>query len=363
MTEVPVAVAGPVFRVDDELVGDLARDCVGLQVHEGVDGLRTCELTLLGAGAGATGPPDGTLLHVDSGTVDLGRALRVAVGPADNQRYVFDGTVSGIELVLDDGSPPVVVVLAEDTLMRLRMTRRARTWNQVSDADLASSIASEHGMQADVSAPGPTYDVVQQLNQSDLAFLRERGRLVQAELWCSGRTLHFRTRPMRSATDITLVRGAELLSVRLCADLSDQRSTVTVTGYDAQDKGVIDERAEADVVEGETSGGRCGARLVEQALGTAATLRVREAALTSEEAQAWARAEMLRRGRAFVRVSGTTIGTPDLMVGSRLTLQQVGEPFEGEGYYVTSIRHSFDLTRGLRTWFTAERATLNEVSR
>ena len=109
--------------------------------------------------------------------------------------------------------------------------------------------------------------------------------------------------------------------------------------------------------------GRCGARLVEQALGDSATLRVREAALTSEEAQAWARAEMLRRGRRFVTVTGTTTGTPDLMVGSRLTLQQVGDPFEGTGYYVTSIRHTFDQRRGLRTCFTAERSTLNEVSR
>ena len=42
---------------------------------------------------------------------------------------------------------------------------------------------------------GPRYDVVQQLNQSDLAFLRERARLVQAELWCDGRTLHLKLPP------------------------------------------------------------------------------------------------------------------------------------------------------------------------
>jgi hypothetical protein len=51
-----------------------------------------------------------------------------------------------------------------------------------------------------------------------------------------------------------------------------------------------------------------------------------------------------------------------MLVGSRLTLRMVGEPFEGEGYYVTSVRHRFDLRTGLRTEFTAQRATLNEVS-
>jgi phage protein D len=361
MTDPAVDVTGPVFLVDGELIGDLARDCIGLQIHEDVAGLRTCEARFLAVGAGATGPPDGTLLHVDGSTVDLGRRLKITLGQTNDQRYVFEGAISAVELVLDDGSPPLAIVLAEDALMRLRMTRRVRTWKHVTDADLASSIAAEHGLEADVSAPGPRYDVVQQLNQSDLAFLRERGRLLQAEVWCTGRTVHFRTRPMRIATDITLARGSELLSVRLCADLAHQRSDVIVTGYDASSKAIIDEHAGPDVVEAETSAGRAGVRLVSQALGESTTLRVREAALTSEEAQAWAKAEMLRRGRSFVRVEGTTKGTPDLVVGSKLTLEQIGEPFEGSGYYATSVRHTFDLNHGFRTRFTAERATLNQV--
>jgi phage protein D len=162
---------------------------------------------------------------------------------------------------------------------------------------------------------------------------------------------------------VTLVRGAELLTVRIGADLAEQRSEVRVTGYDAFGKAVIDERAGPDVIEAEASGGRTGPRLVEQALGSSASLRVREAALTSQEAQSWAKAEMLRRSRRFVRATGTTNGTPDMVVGSQVTLLQVGGPFEGPGYYVTSVRHTFDLQHGMRTHFTAERATLNEAGR
>jgi phage protein D len=53
---------------------------------------------------------------------------------------------------------------------------------------------------------------------------------------------------------------------------------------------------------------------------------------------------------------------PDMVVGSRLRLELVGPPFEGGGYYVTKITHTFDLTRGFRTRFEAERSTLNEVA-
>ena len=82
--------------------------------------------------------------------------------------------------------------------------------------------------------------------------------------------------------------------------------------------------------------------------------------LVSGEAQAYAKAEMLRRGRTFVTAVGTTSGSPDMVVGSRVTLQSVGKPFEGGGYYVTRVAHSYDLQIGPRTMFEAERATVND---
>jgi phage protein D len=360
MTERSYAAVAPVFTVDGELVRDLARDCVRLEVCESLAGLRTLQAHLLATGAGATGPP-GRLLHLDGSTIDFGRAVRVALGPDAQQRTVFDGTVSGIEAVFGDGEPPRVVVLAEDALMRLRMTRRMRTYADVTDADVAGALADVHGLTADVAADGPRYDVVQQLNQSDLAFLRERARLVRAEVWCTGSTLHFRSRPRREGTALALAHGGELFSVRLCADLAHQRSSVIVGGYDADRRAGIDERAGPDVVDAEITGGRTGPRLVARALGPSTTYRVREAALTAAEAQAWARAEMLRRGRRFVTVAGTTRGTPALDVGSRLRLELVGAPFDGDGYYVTNVRHTFDHASGYRTHFEAERATLNEA--
>jgi phage protein D len=97
------------------------------------------------------------------------------------------------------------------------------------------------------------------------------------------------------------------------------------------------------------------------ALGTSNSLRVRESPQDTSQAGAWAKAEMLRRSRRFVSVVGTTRGSPDMVVGSRLTLQGVGGPFEGAGYYVTRLCHTVDLVRGLRTRFEAERSTVNEA--
>jgi phage protein D len=361
MTEPITAVSAPVFRVRDQPVPDLARDCVRLEVAEGTDGLRALQVHLVATDSGAPGPP-GPMRHLDGREVDLGSSIKVSLGPDEQQRHVFGGTVSGIEVEFRDGSAPVVVLYAEDQLMRLRMTRRMRTYREVTDADIATEIARAHGLDADVAAVGARYDVVQQLNQSDLAFLRERARLIQAELWCTGTTLHFRTRDRREGTKVVAVQGNHLLSGRIGADLAHQRGTVSVTGYDAQAQRAIDELAGPDVLDTEVSGGRTGPRLVREALGDSASYRVREAVLTVEEARSFARAEMLRRGRRFVTVSGLLRGNAELVVGTRLRLADVGAPFEGGGYYVTHVRHTYDQVSGFRTGFQAERPTVNDVA-
>jgi phage protein D len=361
MIDAGYTAVSPVFTVGGQISRDLGRDCVRLEVSEGVEGLRTLTSYFLAVSGAATGPP-GPMLHMDGTTVDLGSQLRVSIGPEGGQRHVFEGRVSAVEALFLDGEPPVVAVHAEDALMGLRMRRRTRTYTRVTDGALARSIADDHGLDADVTTTGPTYDVVQQVNQSDLAFLRERARLVQAELWCMGRTLHFRPRREREGTRLTLVQGNQLSSVRLCADLAHQRGEVAVTGYDAGHKRGIDERAGPDVLAEEVTGGRTGPVLVGSALGRSVTLRVREAALSRDEARAWARAEMVRRGRRFVTASGSTHGSADMVVGSRLRLELVAPPFEGDGYYVTKVVHTFDRTSGFRTRFEAERSTLNEVA-
>jgi phage protein D len=360
MTDQLVGVASPVFTVAGDVVHALGRDCVRLVVDEGVEGLRTLEAHFAATGVGAAGPP-GDFLHLDGSEFDFGTDLTVSVGTDATERKVFDGTVSGIEVALGDSEQPVAVLLAEDRLMRLRMTSRMRTYSGVTDAQVARQIAGDHGLDADVSVDGPRYDVLQQLGQSDLAFLRERARLLQADLWCEGTTLHLSDRSSRRGEKVTLIHKANLLSCRITADLAQQRSRVTVGGFDARSKAVIDEHADGDAINAEAPSGRTGPTILDRALGASPAFRVREVPQTTAEASAWARAQMLRRARRFVIATGLTKGTPELTVGTQLRLELVGAPFDGEGYYVTRVTHSYDNERGLRTAFEAERPTLNEV--
>jgi phage protein D len=351
----------PVFKVDGRVTGELARDVSMLEVEEATDGLKTMILRLI-----AEGPKDNAAeeqqLYLDGQIVDFGKQIEVSIGPTEDARIIFKGPISAVEAIFSEGAEPHLAVYAEDKLMDLRMTRRMKTWENMSDADIANSIAAANGLDADTAARKPTYKVVQQWNQSDLAFLRERARLIQAEVWFENDKLCFKTRGNRKATSISLVQGRDLIGVQLRADLAHQRTKVKTSGFDASTRDKIDEEAGADAIQGETSGGRTGPAILQQAFGERVSYRVRENPLVSGEANAWAKAEMLRRCRGFVTVMGTTDGTPDMVVGSKLTLDRVGTPFNGDGYYVVRVCHIYDLTNGHRTHFEAQRATINGAS-
>ncbi len=357
MTELFTSVA-PVFKVEGVVKGELARDLSRLEIEEATDGMKTMTLVLIAEGPKGNSSEE-QQLYLDGDPLDFGKTIEVSIGPTENARIIFKGPISAIEAQYVSGSEPHVAVYAEDKLMNLRMTRRIKTWENKTDEDIAKEIASANGIEADTAAPGPSYKVVQQWNQSDLAFLRERARLIQAEVWFENDKLCFKTRGNRSGTAITLVGGNSLIDVQVRADLAHQRTKVKTSGFDASQRDKIDSTADADAIQSEISGGITGPATLQRAFGERISYRVRENPLASDQADAWAKAEMLRRCRSFVTAIGTTHGTPDMVVGSKLKLDNVGKPFEGDGYYVVRVCHTYDLAQGHRTHFEAQRATIN----
>ncbi|MFL5383922.1 MAG: phage late control D family protein [Longimicrobiaceae bacterium] len=359
MTEPLLFSAEPIFRIEGTVSSELSRDVLRLDVLETTEGLKTLVLRVAGTPAHPD-QPDVPERWLDGSILDFGKEVEVEVGETSAARTVFSGHLSALEAAFTEGREPEVVFFAEDRLMELRTTRRMKRYEQMSDADIASEIANQHGLTPQVNAPGPTYDGVQQWNQSDLAFLRERAARVQAEVWLVGDTLHFEGRASRSGSEIALVAGNQLMDIQLRADLAHQRTMVKVSGYDASARDQIEEEAAGDAIQAEVTGGKTGPDVLQRAFGERVSHRVRDVPLTSGEAREWARAEMLRRARGFVTAAGTTNGSPDLVVGSRVSLERVGGPFNGGGYYVTRVRHSYDRSSGFRTHFEAERATVNE---
>lgn len=348
----------PSFNVGGTEQAPLADGLLGLVVAETTQGLYRCEARFGNLGpVDSGGSPD--FLYFDRRLLDFGASFDVALG-GDR---IFQGRISGLEARFPDGgAPPEITVLAEDRFQELRMTRRTATFTEVTDADVFRRIAQQHGLTASVSVQGPSYRVLAQLNQSDLAFMRERARAVDAELWLDGTTLNVKQRSGRGTSTVTLGMHNELHELCVSADLAAQRSAVRVSGWDVAGKSAILEEATDDAIRGELGSDTSGASILSSAqFGERKEALVHTVPLTQAEARARAQSFFRAGARRFVRARGVAQTDARLRVGAKVDLRAVGPLFSGL-YYLTEVTHTFDGARGLRTEFLAERPGIGAAS-
>jgi phage protein D len=341
----------PTLKVDGTAKDSLAVTLQSLLVEETTLGLFRCEATFSNWG---TKDDHADFLLFDRQTLDFGKELSVEFGAPGSQTQVFKGRITGMEAHYPKANEPLLTVLAEDRFQDLRMERRTRSFESMSDSDVFNQIASQHGLTPQVDVDGPTYRVLTQVNQSDLAFLRERAASIDAELWVDDRTLHAQARTRRNANTVALTYGANLLEFSVLADLSHQRTSVRVSGWDVSGKSALDEEAGESVVSAELDGKRSGSSVLAQALAERKERVASSVPLSQPEARAMAEARYRARARGFVAGRGSADGIPTIRVGSTLEMKSLGDLFDGK-YYVRLARHTFDLENGYRTSFEVER--------
>ncbi len=342
--------ARPTITVSGRDQSALAEGLQRLEIIETTDGLYHCEATFANWGD-QSGRVD--FLYFDRQTLEFGKAFLVKLGTDT----LFEGRIMALEATFPEGSAPEITVLAEDRFQDLRMTRRTRTFNEVSDADVVRQIAGDHRLQADVQMDGPQHKVLAQVNQSDLAFLRERVRSVDGEIWTEGTKLRALSRAHRRGTALELTHGHELRSFTVTADLATQRTQVSVNGWDVASKSALRQEADEAVVRSELNGDTSGASILKSALGDRKEALAHTVPWNSQEARTVAESHFKRCARRFLVGRGVAETQAKLRVGAVTDLKLLGPLFSGK-YYVTHCRHCFDSTKGLRTEFTAERAGL-----
>jgi len=339
--------ARPTINIDNSDNAGLSQSMLNLVVSEDVSGLYRCEATF-----GNQGLVDGGIGYplFDRRTLDFGKTMKVKI---DNS-VVFDGRIMTLEAVFPYGLAPSLTVLAEDRFQDLRMARRTRVFNDKDDRKIIESIAHDHRLSTQIDITTQTHKVLAQVNQSDLAFLRELGRAIDAEIWVEGSTLHAQSRAKRgSGSAIELRYGEKLEEFIVTADLAHQRTSVTVSGWDTTSKASIKHEATASIIDRELNGDEGGIGILQSKIGARKEMLAHTVPLTSEEAQNEAEAYLRMSARRFVVGRGTVHGESRLRVGKAINLTNLGPLFNGK-YTLTEVRHLFG-SSGLTSEFTAER--------
>jgi phage protein D len=346
----PPAASRPSIAINASAAPGLTAALLDMTIVD--DGQAPAACTARFSNWGPIGRRDG-FLFFDLRQFDFGAAMEVTLGDA----VVFNGRIDAIDADFNSGTPPTISLRGQDRLSDLQRTQRSRTFERITDADLVRRIANEHGMAAVVDLTGPVHAAMSQLNQTDLEFLRGRLRRTDAVLWAEGGVIHASHAAGRNHGTISLAWGSDLAAFSASADLVGQRTRVVVSGWDVASKSPIRSVADDRVLALEVGDGRSGASVLSSTLGPHEQLLAHLGPTSATSAQAMAAARYKAASRRFVVVRGESTGSPTMRVGSRVAVSGVGELFGGT-YYVSEVRHRFNLDAGFRTAFTAYSARL-----
>ena len=347
--------ATPTVRLNGEQHERMASLITSMVMNEQEGGLSSLELRLSNSASLQNG---GAEYAFDAGgELELGAELIIGAGEASSPVEIFRGIVTGIEGVFDQDSPPELIVLAEDSLQKVRCKRRTKVYEDQSLADIARAIAGDHGLTPQIDGLDQNFGTQVQLNETDLGFLRRLLARVDADLQIVGTDLQISPRSDVRRGELELALGMELKSARVLADLAHQITKSTAKGWDVSGGQAMQAEGQENAVgPGE---GKKGSAILPDALADRTHHSCHLFSFNQNEVDAIATTVRNRRARRFLRAQGATTGSPSLRVGTHVKLTGIGDWFSNT-YYVTSARHLFDLSNGYRTEFEGQCAYLGE---
>jgi phage protein D len=351
-----IYIARPIIEVDDQTNDMVQSLLMSMDLSESDQGMSALELRFFNSATVEGRGNDLAFEYPDNALLSLGKSIRVWTGDNNDPTEIFKGTITALEMQMDSSDEPKLMVLAEDALQKARLTRHTRLHAAGSLDAMIRSVASDLGLQADITGMDQDVDDQLQFNESDLAFLRRLIDRYDGDLQMVDDVLTVAPRSEIRRNAVTLEMNSQLQRIRIMADLAHQVSKISFAGWDVAAGEEIS--AESDnAVDYGPGRGRTGAEFLDTALGERSEHLAHAGARDDIEAQALVNARFSQRARKFVCAEGVAEGNPAIRVGTHLTLVGVGPRFENT-YFVTQVRHHYDLAGGYKTTFHAECAYL-----
>lgn len=280
---------------------------------------------------------------------------------------LIEGIITGIGTKRKGGTIHYVVT-GFDGLQALSRGRKRRSWEDMKDSDIASDIASECGLEADVEDSGIVHPYIAQNNRTDLDFLMDRARHIGFELKVEEKRLVFKKPDLSSESVATCCwhvknfdeSDAKSVLLTDCDIRSNTRGVVkkvVVRGYDpASAKEIV---GSADSIEGGTMGGSSDAGEAAASNNPDTTIQISTPVASQEEAERYAMSVLNRHANAFVTGKARCDGCNAICCGKKVTFKGLGAGHDGD-YYVTSAKHILKggtgSDAGYRTEFTVGRS-------
>ncbi|WP_437316191.1 type VI secretion system tip protein VgrG [Sorangium sp. So ce385] len=316
-----------------------AHQLLSVNVTKSVNRISSARLAYLDGAASASDFP---LSNAE--TFIPGKEIEILAGASDDAVSLFKGVVVRQSIKVRDRSAPQLVVECRHKAQKLTVGRKSAYYLDQPDSDIISSLLGNAGVDADVESTPVTHPQQVQFSSTDWDFLLARAEANGKLVFTNDDKVAVKAPSFGGAAVCTLQFGSTLLELDAQIDARLQFSAVKSRTWDPAQQSVVEKEAADPGVSG--PGNLSSDDL--SAVAGVDSYDLRHAALTEEEAQAWADAEWLKSRMSKVSGRAKCEGIGTINPGDLVTLSGVGERYSGD-VFVTGVRHDFDSVQGWKT--------------
>ena len=297
---------------------------------------------------------------IDQDFFGVGKEVEILVGREQTPESVVKGEITATEMEADGNGPPRLSVRGYDRGHRLHRGRKSRSFQNMTDSDIARKIAGEVSLSAEVDSTSTTYDYLLQYNQTNWEFLQQRAARVGYELFVDDRKLHFRKPRNGQDQGPSLTYGKELIFFRVKISSAFQVDEVTVQAWDPKAKQAIVGSSTNGKMAPKTGISQSGGSLANSSFGSAKHYIVDRPVTSQSEANDIAKAVYDELDGGFIEAEGSCVGDPRIKPGATLELKGLGQRLSGK-YYVTSVTHEMSMVSSYITHFVVSGRRSNSL--
>jgi uncharacterized protein len=289
----------------------------------------------------------------DGDTFSLGKRVELRMGYFGREQppLMIVGKITALRPSFPASGPPTLAVSGQSLLHDLRGEQRSKTYENMTDSQIARQIGSRLGFtvrtDAQAAAREERHAYLLQHNEYDLVFLFKRAERLGYEIFVDADsatggaqkdTLYFGP-PLGRQVVYKLDYRTTLIEFTPALDTNNQVGAVEYHGWDNVNKQHVSHTAKRDQASTKPLQNTPGQAAADKSVAKRREVISNRPVSTPQEARTVATETNERITRNTLTGSGSTVGLPKLRAGVAVQISGVGKNYSGR-YFIMSTTHT-----------------------
>jgi Rhs element Vgr protein len=302
-------------------------------------------------------PATGKFEASSSNTFLPGADIMIEAGYDSNNQLLFKGIITGQSIRIDESVGAALEIECRDPAVKMTVGRKSRSFSQMRDSDIISSIIGNHGLSPVVTTTTTVWPEQVQYYVSDWDYvlaLAEANGLILTSI--NGKVF-VTALSERSSSVLTVNYGSELMEFNARLNSINQLGNVKASSWDYKNQALNNGQATPNAA----GPGNLSTNKLSNVIGLAEYNLQTPAPLERADLNNWSKAQIVKSEFSKITGNAKFQGTSLVDPAKYITLGGLGDRFNGE-YFVSGVVHNLsngnwitEVSLGLSpVWFTEE---------